>query len=126
MYTQSLPNLGPPTASVLPQIQVFRHINFNRQLGDRNPEGDKPTDENILTTFNVDLDGDDLNEGISSFIIYSGYWQFFKNVGFQDPFPKIYGPGHYPKTADIGMENDTISSFKLFSVEKPAHPDVYQ
>jgi hypothetical protein len=45
-------------------------------------------------------------------VIVSGKWQFYKNVGFNDPEGGVLGPGLYP-VLPPGIANDSISSAKV-------------
>ena len=55
------------------------------------------------------------NDRVSSFIIVSGTWQFFKDEGWkslQGPIEGL-GPGHYNSVTAVGIDNDALSSVKL-------------
>jgi hypothetical protein len=100
--------LAIPLESRLPEIEVFEHINFNQNSGDERGFS-------FRTSFNVTFVGDRMNDKISSFIIYSGRWQFFQDINFGNPYPPILGPGQYFFVNDIGIPNDQISSYKCVS-----------
>jgi hypothetical protein len=63
------------------------------------------------------------NDKVSSFVIQSGYWQFFKDEQFQTQQGKgnnasglasgTFGPGEYSWVQDWGIDNDALSSIKL-------------
>jgi hypothetical protein len=55
------------------------------------------------------------NDIVSSFVIVSGRWQFFKNENFDFPQgnPAGLGPGHYPSVTAVGIDNDALSSVRL-------------
>jgi hypothetical protein len=55
------------------------------------------------------------NDIVSSFVIVSGTWQFFKNENFDFPQgnPAGLGPGHYPSVTAVGIDNDSLSSVRL-------------
>lgn len=98
----------------LPEIEVFKHANFNFQTstiqllpGER---AISPGRERLRTSFNVNLKGDLLDNNISSIIIYSGYWQFSDSNG--KVFTPVLGPGQYADVREFGIPNDKISSFK--------------
>jgi hypothetical protein len=60
--------------------------------------------------------GGDWNDKVSSFVIVSGRWQFFKDVNFKPaplPFPFGLGPGIYPSVEAVGIDNDSLSSVKV-------------
>ena len=52
---------------------------------------------------------------VSSFVIESGTWQFFKGTDFQfqQGDPRGLGPGLYSFVVDFGIDNDALSSVKL-------------
>jgi hypothetical protein len=56
------------------------------------------------------------NDKVSSFVILSGRWQFFKDINFTPaplPFPQGLGPGLYHFVETFGIDNDSISSVRL-------------
>ena len=60
----------------------------------------------------------DWNDKVSSFVIVSGVWQFFKDINFGPsplPFPSGLGPGLYPVVEFVGIDNDSISSVKVIA-----------
>lgn len=131
MPTYSINDLGKVTSQSLPEIEVFKHINFNfatdttgLQPGEKEYHASedklKGGELSFRTTFNVDLTGHSLDKNISSVIVHSGYWQFFSNDGGSETaFPPVLGPGHYARVTDIGIPNDRISSFKCIGFKNP-------
>lgn len=85
---------------VLPEITVCEDIDFG---------GDA-----WRTSFAYSYVGDDWNDKISSFIIYSGYYQFYRHRDFIEPMGGLLGPGHYRWVGDVGIDNDSISSWKAY------------
>jgi hypothetical protein len=67
----------------------------------------------------------DWNDKVSSFVIVSGFWTFFKDEGLQTQqgighnasgFPSgTFGPGQYSFVQDWGIDNDALSSIRLVS-----------
>jgi hypothetical protein len=53
------------------------------------------------------------NDAVSSFVILSGRWQFFRDSNFGNPASQVMGPGKYPWVENNGTQNDSISSVKL-------------
>jgi hypothetical protein len=51
------------------------------------------------------------NDKVSSFVIVSGRWQFYTDVGFSGPEGPVLGPGLHP-VLPPGITNDSISSAK--------------
>lgn len=51
-----------------------------------------------------------LNDKISSFIVVSGTWKFYRHSGFNIPYAPDFGPGEYPWVEAVQVENDQISS----------------
>ena len=66
------------------------------------------------TSFGYSYVGDDWNDRILSFIVHSGYFQFYTDRDFQNPEGGLIGPGYYPWVADLGIINDTISSWRAY------------
>ena len=59
----------------------------------------------------------DWNDKISSIVVVSGTWQFFRHANFQKGAGDsdwILGPGYYKFTPEAGIPNDEISSFKVY------------
>ena len=54
----------------------------------------------------------DWNDKVSSIVVVSGRWQFFKDTGWQNPMGPVLGPGVYP-VLPSGIRNDAISSAKI-------------
>jgi Beta/Gamma crystallin len=52
---------------------------------------------------------------ISSLIILSGTWDFFDDEGFTGTKMATLGPGTYPRVADKGIKDNSISSIRLAS-----------
>jgi hypothetical protein len=60
-------------------------------------------------------DDKSFNDAISSFVIISGTWQFFRDSNFSGPASNVIGPGRYNWVENIGIPNDTISSIRMVS-----------
>jgi hypothetical protein len=89
---------------MLPEVIVFWDINFGG--------------ESWRTNLNYSYVGGHWNDQISSIIVVSGTWQFWRNANFQ-PGPGdrdwILGPGYYSWVEAVGIPNDQISSFGVRS-----------
>jgi hypothetical protein len=55
------------------------------------------------------------NDIVSSFVIVSGTWQFFKNVNFDFQQGGNLGPGLYSFVQNFGIDNDSLSSVRLIA-----------
>jgi len=58
------------------------------------------------------------NDKVSSFVILSGRWQFFKDWHFGPaplPFSQGLGPGLYPSVEAVGIDNDSVSSVRVIA-----------
>jgi Beta/Gamma crystallin len=55
---------------------------------------------------------------VSSFVIVSGIWQFFKDphFGSLQGNPEGLGPGLYSNTQFFGIDNDSLSSVRLIGL----------
>jgi hypothetical protein len=59
------------------------------------------------------------NDKVSSFVIVSGRWQFFKDINYSPaplPFASGLGPGLYPNVESVGIDNDSLSSVKCIGL----------
>jgi hypothetical protein len=63
---------------------------------------------------NLNSDDDDsFNDSVSSIVVISGNWRFFRNAGFDDDYPVVLGPGLYSWVEDFAIRNDDISSLQV-------------
>jgi hypothetical protein len=53
-----------------------------------------------------------LADAISSFVVLSGTWRFFRDINFQNQLGGSFGPGQYEFVGNFGMGNDVISSLR--------------
>ncbi|PWH15323.1 MAG: hypothetical protein DDG60_05880 [Anaerolineae bacterium] len=58
---------------------------------------------------------------VSSFIIVSGHWMFYKHSGFRAPYmrgdqPLVLGPGQYAHLEALGIPEDDISSLRAVNL----------
>jgi Beta/Gamma crystallin len=54
-----------------------------------------------------------LNDRLSSFVVLSGSWRFFKNANFDNQLGgRSFGPGQYEFVGDFGIPNDAVSSLR--------------
>ena len=54
-----------------------------------------------------------LNDAMSSFVVLSGNWAFFRHSNFvQQVGGRTFGPGQYEWVGDFGIPNDTVSSLR--------------
>ncbi len=53
-----------------------------------------------------------LNDKMSSFVVVSGTWKFYRHANFVDPYGGEFPPGEYTWVADFGIDNDQVSSLK--------------
>jgi hypothetical protein len=58
-----------------------------------------------------------LNDKVSSLVILSGEWEFFKDKKGGSGYKVKLGPGIYPRVKDVGLEDNKISSLKLVKDE---------
>lgn len=62
-------------------------------------------------------DDDEFNDIVSSIVVVSGNWQFFRNSNFDDDYQSILGPGIYPWVVDINIRDNDISSLRAVDQE---------
>ncbi|CUI07444.1 beta/gamma crystallin family protein [Massilia antarctica] len=53
------------------------------------------------------------NDKVSSFVVLSGRWQFYRDSNFQGPGSQVFGPGRYNWVEAVNVPNDSISSVRL-------------
>ena len=54
-----------------------------------------------------------LNDEMSSFVVLSGNWRFFRHSNFVEPLGgRTFGPGQYSMVTDFGLPNDDLSSMR--------------
>jgi hypothetical protein len=59
--------------------------------------------------------GGNWNDIVSSFVIVSGVWRFFKDTEFRFRQGGDLGPGLYSFVQNFGIDNDALSSVQLIS-----------
>ncbi|MEI6847427.1 MAG: beta/gamma crystallin-related protein [Chlorobiaceae bacterium] len=87
------------------EIVLFEHANFHgahKHLFASEPNLNAP-DDNYF------------NDKISSFVVVSGQWQFFKDLNYSGLASRIFGPGVYNWVESYGFPNDTITSVRRVS-----------
>ena len=53
-----------------------------------------------------------LNDKVSSFVVLSGTWKFYRHANFNTPYDRDFGPGQYTWVEDFDVENDQVSSLR--------------
>jgi len=89
---------APANAIMLPQIQIYEHIDFGGH--------------HEVTSLNWYYVGDWWNDKISSIVIYSGRWRFYLHWHYEGPHWDL-GPGQYRWVEAANIPNDCISSFRF-------------
>ena len=84
------------------EVVLFEHANFHG--AHKHLYGSEP---------NLNA-GDDnyFNDKISSFVITSGSWQFFRDANFAGPASNVFGVGRFNWVETVGIPNDSISSVR--------------
>ncbi|MCJ7729091.1 MAG: beta/gamma crystallin family protein [Sedimentisphaerales bacterium] len=54
-----------------------------------------------------------LNDQISSFVVVSGTWKFYRDANFEVSLGGEFGPGAYRWVQAVGVNNDQISSLRI-------------
>lgn len=52
------------------------------------------------------------NDEISSFVVVSGTWKFYRHSNFRVGLGGEYGPGAYRWVEAVGIKNDQVSSLR--------------
>ena len=88
--------------AALPHAILFEHANFHG--AHKHVLGSEP---------NLNA-GDDnfFNDRVSSIVVLSGTWEFFRDSGFNGPYPIMLGPGLYPWVEAVSIKNDDMSSLR--------------
>ncbi|HEX8612959.1 MAG TPA: beta/gamma crystallin-related protein [Telluria sp.] len=55
------------------------------------------------------------NDRISSFVVVSGHWKFYRDTNYRGPASRTFGPGRYSWVEAADIPNDSISSVRLMS-----------
>lgn len=82
------------------EIVLFEHANFH---GAHKHLYDSETNLNAT-------DDNFFNDKVSSFVVLSGRWRFFRDADFRGPASRIFGPGRYNWVEAEDIPNDSISS----------------
>lgn len=90
-----------PTGTHLPEIVVYEHADF--------------AGAEWRTNLSYSYVGDDWNDKISSIIVVSGRWEFYVDANLQT-LAGTLDPGYYRFVADVGIPNDSISSFRAIAL----------
>ena len=53
-----------------------------------------------------------LNDRMSSFVVLSGTWTFFRHANFVEQVGGTFPPGQYEMVTDFGIPNDAVSSLR--------------
>jgi hypothetical protein len=77
---------------------------------DRDLKGSSLVLENEDYVPNLKANG--FNDKVSSFIIVSGVWRFYRDSDKRTPFLQDLGPGVYRWVEDVGIKNDKLSSLE--------------
>lgn len=105
----------PPSVLVPGRVLLFEHADYGGRMKDvQNGDPD-------LTA----SDGGFFNDRVSSIVVLAGNWTFYKNTRFGGPYvrngkPVVVGPGMYRFVADLGIQNDDLSSLKAVT-DPPNH-----
>lgn len=84
------------------EIILFEHSNFHG--AHKHLYGDE---SNLAAA-----DDNFFNDKVSSFVITSGSWQFFRDINFSGPASVVIGPGRYNWVESVGIPNDSVSSVR--------------
>jgi hypothetical protein len=87
------------------EVVLFEHANFHG--AHKHLYGSEP---------NLNAADDNyFNDKISSFVITSGSWQFFRDANFSGPASNVFGVGRFNWVETVGIPNDSISSVRRVS-----------
>ncbi|MEG3437327.1 beta/gamma crystallin-related protein [Pannus brasiliensis CCIBt3594] len=84
------------------EVILFEHANFHG--AHKHVFGREP---------NLNAEDDNFfNDRVSSIVVISGNWAFYRHAGFDGQYARILGPGTYPFVEDVDIQNDDISSLQ--------------
>jgi hypothetical protein len=126
------PILGPGLYPVLPPGITNDDMSSLQAVDATSTVSGDPVDSHVVLFEHVSFHGlhkhvftnepnlnanDDFNEKVSSFVILSGYWVFFSDPNFQNPYPyEPYGGAEFGPAVDgtwveaLGIKNDRMPS----------------
>lgn len=87
------------------EVVLYQHIDFRgreKHLYGSEPNLNAPNDHFF-------------NDKVSSFVVVSGRWKFFRDSNYRGPASRIFGPGRYSWVEAVDIPNDSISSVRLIS-----------
>jgi hypothetical protein len=91
--------------STMAEIVLFEHEDYRGQH--RHIYRDEPR---------LDADNDNFwHDRVTSFVVVSGRWQFFRDRNFGEPASAVFGPGTYRWVEAVNIPNDSIDSVRLIS-----------
>jgi hypothetical protein len=98
-----VPSTVTPGDDILGHVILFQSANFHG-----------PHKHVFNQEDNLNADGDNsFNDSVSSLVVLTGNWQFFRNSGFNDDYPVVLGPGLYPWVEDVSIRNKDMSSLRV-------------
>lgn len=82
------------------ELTIFQHIDF------------RGAHKHIYGNYNNLNRSDDkfFNDRMSSFVVHSGTWRFYRHSNYRIPYARSFGPGKYRWVRDLQIENDQVSS----------------
>lgn len=89
------------------EVIIFQHVDFrghHRHIFDTEPNLNHSEDQTM-------------NDKMSSFVVVSGIWKFYRHANYQVPYDGEFGPGRYRWVEANGVENDQVSSMKCIKAK---------
>lgn len=83
-------------------VILFKHVKFH------GPHKHVFDEEKNLNA----SDDNSFNDTVSSFVVLSGVWKFYRNSNFNGAYDREFGPGLYPNVSAVDIQNDDMSSLK--------------
>ena len=65
----------------------------------------------------------DFNDSVSSIVVISGNWKFYRNWHRDDDYPLVLGPGLYPRVEDVAIRDNDMSSLQVVDQEPTVSAD---
>ncbi|MBZ5538781.1 MAG: hypothetical protein LAO31_22780 [Acidobacteriia bacterium] len=105
MHNDDMASLRPTSFEKLasvPHVILFEHANFH---------GAHKHVFGVESNLNAG-DDDFFNDLVSSIVVLSGTWEFFRDAGFNGSYGTVLGPGRYPWVEAVNIKDNDMSSLR--------------
>jgi hypothetical protein len=103
----AIPTDATSGTGILGHVILFQEPNF---------QGSHKHVFNSEGNLNADEDND-FDDSVSSIVVISGNWKFYRNWHWDDDYPVTLGPGLYPRVEDVAIRDKDMSSLQVVDQE---------